>query len=96
MRRHARKWYKTAAIATGAVVVLAGVILAPLPGPTGVPVMFVGSVIILRHSSGARRWYIVFSRRWPWLFNMIDRVLRRRRHARRRQATLAAASTARS
>lgn len=90
MKRRASKWYRTAAIATGAVVVLAGVVLAPLPGPTGVPVMFVGSVIILRHSSGARRWYIVFSRRWPRLFRMIDRVLRRRRHARRRQAMLAA------
>lgn len=45
--------------------------------------------IILRHSSGARRWYIVFSRRWPRLFGMIDRVLRRRRHVRRRQAMLA-------
>ncbi|MBW7850492.1 MAG: hypothetical protein H3C38_08365 [Rhodospirillales bacterium] len=91
MRLRQRRWFKVTAISTGVVVLAIGLVLGPLPGPTGLPVMFVGSVIILRHSSSARRWYILLGRRWPRLVGAVDRVLRRRRHARRRAALQAAA-----
>lgn len=91
MRLRQRKWFRVTAIGTGVVVLAVGLLLGPLPGPTGLPVMFVGSVIILRHSTSARRWYILLSRRWPRVVGVVDRVLRRRRLARRRAALEAAA-----
>ncbi len=50
---------------------------ALLPGHVGVPILFVGLIIVLRSSMGARRRFIGLQRRHPkWLFP-IRRLLRR-------------------
>lgn len=56
-------------MALGFVVLLAGIIIAPLPGPGGIPVITVGLMIILRHSYWAKRQFIKAQRRKPnWVY----------------------------
>jgi len=56
-------------MALGFVVLLFGLLIAPLPGPGGIPVITVGLMIILRHSYWAKRQFIKAQRRWPkWVY----------------------------
>ena len=50
-----KRW---ALMAAGSLVVLLGVLIAPLPGPGGVPVIALGLVLILRSSFWAKRQFI--------------------------------------
>ncbi len=50
-----RRW---AVMAVGGVLVLLGILIAPLPGPLGVPVSLLGLVLILRNSYWAKRQFI--------------------------------------
>lgn len=54
----ARRLKRLALMAAGATLVLAGVVIAPLPGPFGLPVSVVGMVLILRNSYWAKRQFI--------------------------------------
>ena len=54
----ARRLIRLALMALGALLVLAGVVIAPLPGPFGLPVSVVGLVIVLRNSYWAKRQFI--------------------------------------
>lgn len=54
----ARRLARLALMAAGGVLVLAGVVIAPLPGPFGLPVSVVGLVLILRNSYWAKRQFI--------------------------------------
>jgi len=64
-------------IGLGVLVVLLGIVIAPLPGPMGVPVMVVGLILILRSSYTARRWFVLAQRRWPKALTPIRRLLGR-------------------
>jgi hypothetical protein len=64
-------------IALGIFIVLLGILIAPLPGPMGVPVMVVGLILILRSSYAARRWFVRAQRRWPRTLSPIRRLLGR-------------------
>jgi hypothetical protein len=64
-------------IGLGVFVVLLGIVIAPLPGPMGVPVMVVGLILILRSSYTARRWFVLAQRRWPKPLTPIRRLLGR-------------------
>ena len=68
---------RTLMIALGVFVVLLGILIAPLPGPMGVPVMVVGLIMILRQSYTARRWFVRAQRRWPKALTPIRRLLGR-------------------
>ncbi len=70
---------KTVYIAAGVLLVVAGIIIAPLPGPGGVPVIMAGMLILLRHSPSMRRRWVRTRRRWPRAASPFDRVLRRMR-----------------
>lgn len=61
----------------GVLIVLAGILVAPLPGPGGLPVVVVGLMLILRNSFKARRRFIRFQRRHPKLVSPIRRLLQR-------------------
>jgi len=64
-----------------------GVLLSPLPGPAGLPVILLGGVLLLRNSAHARRLFVRMKRRYPRLFSPIERIrlrLRLRRRARAR------------
>jgi hypothetical protein len=56
-------------IALGGFLVLAGIVIAPLPGPFGLPISVFGLVLILRHSRAAKRAFIRLQHRHPkWLY----------------------------
>lgn len=53
--RRLRRW---GVMGVGAVLVVLGILIAPLPGPLGVPVSLLGLVLILRNSYWAKRQFI--------------------------------------
>ena len=69
-----RRW---AMILLGAVIIVAGVLISPLPGPGGIPVIVIGLMLVLRHSFWARKQFIRVQRAHPKLVFPIRRLLRR-------------------
>lgn len=61
----------------GLAIVLAGILIAPLPGPGGIPVIVVGLMIVLRNSFKARRQFVKLQRAHPKMVFPIRRLLRR-------------------
>ena len=59
-------------------IMLAGVLIAPLPGPMGLPVVAVGLIVVLRNSYKARRSFVRFQRAHPKMLYPVRRLLRRR------------------
>ena len=58
--------------------VIAGILIAPLPGPFGLPIAVVGLMIVLRNSMWAKRRFVDAKRRWPnWVYPF-RRLMRRR------------------
>ncbi|MDJ0741562.1 MAG: hypothetical protein QNJ91_17760 [Gammaproteobacteria bacterium] len=57
---------KLGMIASGALLVLLGVVTFWLPLPIGVPLILLGSPLLLRHSPRARRWWRHARKRLPW------------------------------
>lgn len=69
-------------IGIGCTIILIGVLLAPLPGPGGLPVALVGGAILLRNSPAARRLFVRTKRRYPRMLAPVEKLrlyLRRRR-----------------
>ena len=64
-------------VALGLVLVAAGVLIAPLPGPLGVPVTVVGLMLVLRNSFKARKQFVRFQHAHPKLIFPLRRLLRR-------------------
>jgi hypothetical protein len=60
----------------GALTVL-GIVMAPLPGPFGVPVMVVGLMLLLRSSYWAKRAFLKLQRKHPRFVFPVRRLLRR-------------------
>lgn len=76
---HRRSTTKTAAlsydrvrqlvlIGMGWTIIALGLLIAPLPGPGGIPVIALGGMLLLRNSADARRLFVRAKRRWPRLF----------------------------
>lgn len=61
----------------GGLIVLAGIALAPLPGPGGIPIIVVGLMLVLRNSFKARRQFVRFHHAHPKIVSPIRRLLRR-------------------
>ncbi len=56
-------------MAVGVLVILVGIIIAPLPGPGGIPVITLGLVIVLRNSYWAKRQFIKAQKAKPnWVY----------------------------
>ncbi|MCA0368896.1 MAG: hypothetical protein LCH57_12700 [Proteobacteria bacterium] len=75
-RRPLRGLKRWALMMGGALVVLLGVLIAPLPGPGGVPVIAVGLMMILKGSYWAKRQFIraQYARpRWVYPFRRLMR-----------------------
>lgn len=73
-------------IGLGCAIILVGLVIAPLPGPGGLPVMLVGGVLVLRNSAASRKFFVRMKRRYPRVLGPIERLrvkLRTRRHQRR-------------
>ena len=61
----------------GFAIILAGIAIAPLPGPGGIPVIVVGLMIVLKNSFKARRQFVRLHRAHPRALYPIRRLLRR-------------------
>lgn len=61
----------------GVLITLAGILIAPLPGPGGLPVIVLGLMLVLRNSFKARRHFVRFQRAHPKMIFPIRRLLRR-------------------
>ena len=69
---------KLAYIVGGLLVMIAGFLIAPLPGPFGLPIAVVGLAIVLRNSTWAKRRFIDAKKRWPnWVYPF-RRLMRKR------------------
>ena len=64
-------------IVLGLVIIAAGILISPLPGPGGIPVIVIGLMLVLRHSFWARKQFIRVQRAHPRLVFPIRRLLRR-------------------
>jgi len=57
---------KGAMVGLGWTVIGLGIVIAPLPGPLGLPIAAVGATILMRHSAPARRLFVRAKRQAPW------------------------------
>ena len=64
-------------VALGALIMVLGVAIAPLPGPMGMPLVVVGLMLVLRNSFKARRQFVRFQHAHPKMIFPIRRLLRR-------------------
>jgi len=64
-------------VGLGVAIIGVGVLIAPLPGPGGLPVIVVGLMVTLRNSFWAKRQFIRFQRAHPKMVFPIRRLLRR-------------------
>lgn len=72
-----RRIRRTAMMALGFVIILLGIIIAPLPGPGGIPVIALGLVFVLRNSYWAKRQFIRAQYKRPRYVYPFRRLLRR-------------------
>ena len=68
---------RTGMVLLGFAIIAAGILIAPLPGPGGIPVIVVGLMIVLRNSFKARRQFVRLHRAYPKTLYPIRRLLRR-------------------
>jgi hypothetical protein len=61
----------------GGLIMLAGLVLAPLPGHVGLPLLVVGLMIVLRNSFAAKRQFVRIQRAHPKMVFPIRRLMRR-------------------
>ena len=61
----------------GLAIIAFGILIAPLPGPGGLPVIVIGLMVTLRNSFWAKRQFILFQRAHPKMVFPIRRLLRR-------------------
>ncbi|MFN4297531.1 MAG: hypothetical protein ACK4FB_11880 [Brevundimonas sp.] len=73
-----RRLARLALLVVGGFLVLLGILIAPLPGPFGLPVSVVGMVVILRNSYWAKRQFIRAQHARPKVFYPFRRLMRRR------------------
>ena len=72
-----RQAVRFALLGLGASLTLLGVLMAPLPGPLGLPVTLVGLMLVLRNSFRMRRVFIKIQRRHPRFIFPLRRLLRK-------------------
>lgn len=77
-RRRLRVLKRWALMTAGLLVVLLGVLIAPLPGPGGIPVIALGLVLILRSSFWAKRQFIRAQHARPRWVYPFRRLLRKK------------------
>lgn len=65
-------------LALGGLVLAVGLVLAPLPGHVGLPLLVVGLMIVLRNSFAAKRRFLRLQRRYPKLVFPVRRLMRRK------------------
>ncbi len=64
-------WKQAIYLWVGIALIPIGLIIAPLPGPGGVPVMAVGALLIITSSRRAASWVRLHRRRWDWMHEIL-------------------------
>ena len=64
-------------LGVGGIIMLVGLILAPLPGHIGLPLLVIGLMIVLRNSFAAKRQFVRIQRAHPKMVFPIRRLMRR-------------------
>jgi hypothetical protein len=64
-------------VLAGLAIIAAGILIAPIPGPGGLPVIVVGVMVVLRNSYKARRQFVKLQRAHPKMVFPIRRLMRR-------------------
>lgn len=72
-----RRVKRIAMMTLGFAIILLGIVIAPLPGPGGIPVIALGLVFVLRNSYWAKRQFIRAQHRKPRWVYPFRRLLRR-------------------
>lgn len=78
VRSGASRLWRGVLVGLGFLIVVLGIIIAPLPGPMGLPISIAGLVIVLRNSYWAKRQFIRSLRRHPKWLTPVRRLLRPR------------------
>jgi hypothetical protein len=73
-----RRLARLGLLVLGVFLILAGIVIAPLPGPFGLPISMVGLAIVLRNSYWAKRQFIRAQYARPKVVYPFRRLLRRR------------------
>lgn len=74
-----RTLLRSLAIPAGWTLIVLGLVVGPLPGPGGIPVVALGVLILLQNSRWARRRFIALRQRYPKILGPVENVLRRKR-----------------
>ena len=64
-------------VTLGLILIVAGFLIAPLPGPLGVPLTVAGLMLVLRNSFRARKQFVRFQHAHPKMMFPLRRLLRR-------------------
>ncbi|MBS0331176.1 MAG: hypothetical protein JSS35_00275 [Proteobacteria bacterium] len=64
-------------LGVGGLIMIAGLILAPLPGHIGLPLLVIGLMIVLRNSFKAKRQFVRMQQAHPKMVFPIRRLMRR-------------------
>ena len=67
VRGPARPWKQAIYLWVGIALVPIGIVIAPLPGPGGVPILAVAALLIITSSRRAASWVRLHRRRWDWM-----------------------------
>lgn len=60
----------------GGLLMLVGVVITPLPGPFGVPVILAGLIIMLRSSTWVKRYFVRLTQKHPRFMRPVRALLR--------------------
>jgi hypothetical protein len=77
LRESAARAFRWIAIGFGALIILAGAVLTPLPGHLGLPLLVIGLMIVLRNSFSAKRRFLRMQRAHPNMVFPLRRLMRR-------------------
>ncbi|ESQ77522.1 PGPGW domain-containing protein [Asticcacaulis sp. YBE204] len=78
VHRGVSRIWRAGLIVLGSLLVLLGILIAPLPGPMGMPVSIAGLIIVLKNSYWAKRQFIKVQRKHPKWLGPLRRLLRPR------------------
>jgi hypothetical protein len=67
VRGPARPWKQAIYLWVGIALVPIGILIAPLPGPGGIPILAVAALMIITSSRRAASWVRLHRRRWDWM-----------------------------
>ncbi len=66
-------WKRMAMLSAGVALLPIGLIVMPLPGPLGIPLMALGVVLIVTASRRAAGWVRLHRKRWDWMHEILER-----------------------